>query len=298
MLLRFLHILIFSFLLLNQLAIAQLERVRFAQNSSIDLTFMASRHINVYTVQNLNKGEFHYSIMHTFGTVDAGYKNLWGIDNGANIRFSFEYGFSDDFSMAFGRSGFEKVYDLSARYHLSKQTIDDSKWFSLSFFSALAVATEDFIFINPTDSYSFADRLSLSGGAMIARKFNTDFSLQLTPTFAYFFSERYDLLSPAHLAFPDKKFYLGSAISGRYKITPRTALTFQFLPIIAEDKFHQNIALGYDIETGGHVFQLYLTTSQSLNDAYVLAGKNGDFLSRKFRIGFNINRLFMLGKQE
>jgi len=84
-------------------------------------------------------------------------------------------------------------------------------------------------------------------------------------------------------------------LAGRYKIRPQTALSVQYLPPITPARnLNSNIAVGIDIETGGHVFQMFFTTSRGLNDQYMVAGQNGDFLDREFRFGFNINRLFRL----
>jgi hypothetical protein len=52
------------------------------------------------------------------------------------------------------------------------------------------------------------------------------------------------------------------------------------------------LGAGLDIETGGHVFQLYMVTSNALQDAYVLGGKNGGIKDGAFRLGFNVNRVF------
>jgi len=64
---------------------AQLERERADTGQSVELTFMAPKNINLYTVEPLAKGELHYSIMHTFGEVNSGVRNLWGVDQGANV---------------------------------------------------------------------------------------------------------------------------------------------------------------------------------------------------------------------
>lgn len=59
---------------------AQLERELANPDRAVEHTFMAPRNITAYTVEPLNKGEMHYSIMHTFGEVKTGIENLWGID--------------------------------------------------------------------------------------------------------------------------------------------------------------------------------------------------------------------------
>jgi hypothetical protein len=91
----------------------QLERRTADIDESVSLTFMAPRNINLYTVESLSEGELHYSILHTFGPVNSGPRNLWGIDAGANVRFSFEYGITDKISLGLGRSSLDKNIDIN-----------------------------------------------------------------------------------------------------------------------------------------------------------------------------------------
>ncbi|HAC15486.1 MAG TPA: hypothetical protein DCE78_06010 [Bacteroidetes bacterium] len=260
----------------------------------VEQTFMAPRNINLLTIQHLGKSEFHYSIMHTFGFINSGYQHFWGIDDGANIRLSFEYGVSDDFSMGIGRSSFDKIVDVYFRYHPIKQKMDDSMPVSLSFSGGLGINTSELGYIEQLglEGYSISDRANFYFSTLIARKFNDLFSLQLSPTVVYFNRTGNEI----RVEDPNQQLYLSTGVSSRYKVTQRSAVTLQFIPAISGERSNHNFAIGYDIETGGHVFQLFFTTSQALNDSYLIAGENGQLSEREFRFGFNINRLFQLGR--
>jgi hypothetical protein len=56
------------------------------------------------------------------------------------------------------------------------------------------------------------------------------------------------------------------------------------------------VAVGIDIETGGHVFQMFFTTSTFHTESYIMAYNFDPFWDKKplFRIGFNVNRVFAL----
>jgi hypothetical protein len=60
---------------------AQLERKLVNANQPVELIFHAPRHINLLTVEPLDKKTMHFAIMHTFGTLDGGIENLFGLDN-------------------------------------------------------------------------------------------------------------------------------------------------------------------------------------------------------------------------
>lgn len=276
-------------ILLPITVLGQLERERADTDQAVELTFMAPKNINLYTVEPLARGELHYSIMHTFGEVDSGVRNLWGIDQGANVRFSFEYGFTNSLSFGFGRSSMDKNYDIYGRMRLLKQTADDSMPLSVTLVPALGINTSSFGFLD--QDYTFSERLNFGLSLPIARKFSSDLSLQLSPMIVHFNRVGSEL----NIVDPLVNTYYSVGVAGRYRFTPRTALTAQYVPPLTDaDNLDHNISVGIDIETGGHVFQMFFTTSRALNDQYLLAGSNGNFLDREFRFGFNINRLFKI----
>ena len=88
---------------------------------------------------------------------------------------------------------------------------------------------------------------------------------------------------------------LGTA--GRIKLYKRVALNaeyFYVLPNHILDQFENSFSLGFDIETGGHVFQLHLSNATSMVDKGFIAETTGDWLDRDIRFGFNISRVFTI----
>lgn len=277
-------------LLLTQPAFAQLERKLATETQEVELIFHAPRHINLLTVEPLDKKTLHFAIMHTFGTLNGGIQNLYGLDNGANIQFSFEYALSDNFSLAASRSSRDKFYNLHGRYHLLTQTQDNKIPFSLSLMGGAGVNTSDYTFLQEANP-DFTDRTSYAAQIMIARKFSDKISLQVSPMMAYFNDP-----NPIYFIEGDQNLYLALGLSGKYKITGKSSLTFQYIPNLNND-LRNNVGVGIDIEAGGHVFQMYFVTSQALNEQYLLAAGNGR-IGEEFRVGFNVNRVFATGRRK
>lgn len=271
-------------------SIAQLERKLATASQEVELIFHAPRHINLLTVEPLDKKTLHFAIMHTFGTLNGGIQNLWGLDNGANIQFSFEYAFSNKFSLAAARQSRDKIYNLYGRYHILNQTQDGKMPISLSLMGGAGVNTSNYAFLleeNP----NFAERSSFAFQVMAARKFTDRLSVQLTPMMAYFVDP-----NPIFLIEGDQNLYLALGFSGKYKITGKSSLTLQWIPNLNND-LRNNLGVGIDLEAGGHVFQMYFVTSQALNEQYLLAGGNG-VPGEEFRLGFNVNRVFATGRKK
>ncbi len=263
---------------------AQLARKLDTENLPVELTFHAPRHINLLTVEPLDKKSMHFAIMHTFGTLNGGVENLFGLDNGANIQFSFEFALSERFSLAASRSSQDKVYSIFGRYHLLRQTRDNTMPISVSLAGGGGVNSSNYDFL-PEPPPDFMERTSYFGQLMLARKFTPAISLQLTPMVAYFVDPR-----PVYQIQGTDDFYMAVGISGKFKVTERSSLTLQYIPNLTSD-LRNNLGVGWDVEAGGHVFQMYFVTSQALNEQYLLAGGNG-VPGEEFRLGFNVNRIF------
>jgi len=56
--------------------------------------------------------------------------------------------------------------------------------------------------------------------------------------------------------------------------------------------FHNSASIGVDIETGGHVFQLFLTNSTAMLESVFIPETKGNWLDGGIHFGFNISRVF------
>lgn len=285
------YLLLLCLTLAPLVSFAQLERKQVASVSEeVELTFDASRVGTIWSVESLPKKELQISIMHNFGEVNTGVRNLFGLDNANNVRLGFEYGISDNVSAFFGRSSLDKVLDGGLKVSLLRQTVDDSKPVSISLIGAGAITTAEYRFL-VADDYTFGDRWSYSGSVLVARKFSEKFSAQVSPMFAVF-----NRIGPELNLGGTDQFYFSVATAARLKVTKRTSLTAQYVPSFDEN-VRSNLAFGVDLETGGHVFQLFFTNTSAFNDMYLLAGNNGNWADQEFRLGFIVNRAFSTGKR-
>ena len=208
---RILKLLSFSFplLLAYGSVFGQLERKLVDEGQPVDLIFHAPRHINLLTVEPLDKNTLHFAIMHTFGPVSGGIRNLYGLDNGANIQFSFEYALSSKLSLGMARSSRDKFYNLFSRWHLMQQTRDDRVPIAVSLMGAAGINSVNYTFLGES-APGFGDRTSFAAQLMLARKFSDKLSIQLSPTMAYFVHPIQEYFIDG-----DQQFYLALGVSGK-----------------------------------------------------------------------------------
>jgi hypothetical protein len=253
-------------------------------------TFKATRIINGQSVENTAGGNLNFIIAHRFGKINDGIYELFGLDN-ATIRLGLEYGITDWLNVGVGRSSFLKTVDAYGKWRLVRQSSGAKNFpFTASLFSN--VAMNGMKWPEPDRENYFTSRLSFASQLLIARKFSNAFSFQLTPSYVHrnFVETKED---------QNDVFAIGAG--GRLKLTNRLSINAEYfyqLPGVNADKFYNSIALGIDIETGGHVFQFHVTNSKGMVEQYFIANTTGDFLNGDIYFGFNINRVFTLKKEK
>ena len=68
------------------------------------------------------------------------------------------------------------------------------------------------------------------------------------------------------------------------------------LPDQLAPEFQNSFSIGFDIETGGHVFQLHFTNSTSMIEKGYIAETVGNWGDGGIHFGFNVSRVFTLEK--
>jgi hypothetical protein len=252
-------------------------------------TFKAEYIINTQTVESPAKGNLNFVIQHRFGQLNSGSYNFFGLDN-ATLRLGLDYGITDDLDVGIGRSSYLKTFDGYLKYKLLKQTEGPQMPLSVSVLGTVTDYTED----EPTETYlDMRLRTAYSVQLLLARKFSRWLSLQLSPTWLH-----YNLVPTVE----DKNDIFALGLGGRVKITKRMSIDAEYdiVPTgqVVSTSVHNSLSLGWDIETGGHVFQLVFSNSQSMLPTQYLAQTTGTWGKGDIYFGFNISRNFNLKKKK
>lgn len=259
-----------------------LEEEQGDERTLIEATFKGTRLINGHSIETRNAGVMDFIISHRFGTIDGGAYELFGLDN-ATVRIGLEYALSDRLYVGLGRSSFEKTYDGFVKYRLLRQVSGGGMPISATLFSSMSLKNIRQPEIDPTTE----EKLAYTNQLLIASKLSPSVSLQLMPTWVH-----------KNLILEDDinndAFALG--VGGRVKLSQRVALVAEYyyqLQRITEDSFNA-IAIGFDIETGGHVFQLQFTNATSMVPKGFITETRNDFFDGGIHFGFNISRTFQM----
>jgi opacity protein-like surface antigen len=268
------------------------------KTSYVTGTFKAIYIVNMQTVEGEGKGMLNFEIQHRFGEINGptgGSYNLYGLDN-ATLRLGFDYGITNRLTVGIGRSSYLKTFDGYLKYKILRQTADNNSMpVTISAVGYAAVYTQK----SPDDSFlNIGNRTSYSAQLLIARKFSRNVSIQLAPTYLH-----YNLVATKQ----DKNDVFAIGAGARIKFTKRMSIEaeYNYLPDgqIVSQKTHNSFSFGWGIETGGHVFQLVFSNSQSMSQTQYVAQSihgvdqsTGDWGDGNIYFGFNISRAFNINK--
>ena len=281
------YLIIFAFLVSSSIA-AQDDLFSLlgddTSSQEVRATFKGTRVINGQSIELPSKGDLQFVIEHRFGTINSGAYELWGIDQ-SQMRMSFDYGLSDDIAIGVARNSFQKTYEASVKSKLLKQKFQNGSPISIT--SYHAIFANSIHWAKTERENLFSSRLSYAHQIMIARKFNQSFSLQLTPTYIHRNLVELESINNDYLA-------LG--VGGRYKLTKRVSVNAEYFHQLERpnEDFTNSLSMGFDIETGGHVFQLHITNSQGMFERAFIGETTGKWSEGDLYFGFNISRVFGL----
>ncbi len=250
----------------------------------VSYLFKGTKVVNGQSVELPAKGVLQFNIQHRFGTLNSGLYNFYGLDN-AQVRLSFDYGIKDGLAVSIGRSSYLKTVDANSKIRLKRQVKDG---FPLTIVINSAIYLKQWQYAQAQqEDFLFTNQLSYTNQILLARKINRDLTLQLSPTIVH--NNLVEIKDE-----PNDKYSLG--IGGRQKLTKRISLNAEYFYQL-NDKINNNVlSLGFDIETGGHIFQLHLSNSSAMIDPEFITQTTGEWLKGDIYFGFNISRVFTLHK--
>ncbi|MCB0524419.1 MAG: DUF5777 family beta-barrel protein [Saprospiraceae bacterium] len=259
-------------------------------------SFKTNRVINGHSIENTAPGVLDFKISHRFTQLRQGLYDIFGLD-GASIRFGFDYGITDRLMVGVGRSSKEKIIDGFAKYKILRQS-SGSRNMPVTLTYLIDSQIKTVKFSDAERDNKFTSRMYFTHQLLVGRKFNDRFTLQLMPTLVH----RNLTTTPG-----DKNDVYAIGIAGRAKLTKRVAFNAEYYYVPdgqLATPFANSLSVGFDIETGGHVFQLHLTNSPDMTykgfitetqEEWFFKGSDGRMLSG-LRFGFNISRVFTIVK--
>lgn len=257
--------------------------------------FKSSRLILSQTTTMTRKGDLDFKVIHRFGDIggsEGGSETFWGLDNSTDIYLNLDYGISDRLNVALGRSKFEQLIDLQLKYAALQQAEGKSP-VALALVAKAGFTPYE---VSTTVFDDFGNRFSYLTQAILSRKFSRDFSLQAAPTLLF-----RNVVAPG--GDEETLFALGAA--ARYKFTKRFGIVADYYHVFSSFRddnpnvdYASPLGLGFEIETGGHVFTLTFVNARAIVENNFIPNSTAEWSEGQYRFGFTISRMFTLSKKQ
>jgi hypothetical protein len=189
------------------------------------------------------------------------------------------------------------MWDGFARVNLLRQSTGKRRMpITAQLLTSVAMTTGNWT--QPDRKNYISSRASYVFQLIIARKFTKDLSLQIMPTMLH-----KNLVASNE----DKNDIFMMGTGGRYLLTNKFSINMEYHYLIPDrivtptdaPKTDHSFSIGFDLETGGHVFQIMATNNLGMSEhQYFTSATNGQWLKGDIHIGFNVNRVFTLANYE
>lgn len=261
----------------------------------IKKTFEYGIIINNETVEGTANKGLDFLIQHRFGKI-VDERDLYGVFAPANIRLGLNYGITKRFSVGGGGTKNNHLYDLEWKYIILKQATKGGMPLTLTYYGNVTARTGvNANFTNQKDKYTFANRCYFFHELMLARKFNKHFSWQIAGSYTYLNFVQNSALKHSFIG-------LHTVVNVRLSVMSSIQLEcdYNLTPDMIKDAKNKNVAaqkpnlsLGYEVSTGQHQFQIFVTTASGIVGPDIISGNSNDFTKKhNLLIGFNITRQF------
>ncbi len=253
-------------------------------------TFKGTRVINGHSIEKVPFGTLEFRISHRFGSVKGGVYEFFGMDQ-ASERIGLEYGLTKFMSIGYGRSTIQKNFDGFTKLTPLKQSVGKkSSPLTITYFGSIVLTSLKWA--DPDRKNYFSSRLTYCNQLLIARKFNEFFSFQIAPAVIHKNLVQTEL---------DRNTVTVIGAGARMKITNRVAFTAEYYYVITaarmsetEKNMNNAVGFGFDIDTGGHIFQIHFTNAVSMIEKGFMTETTDNFFKGQIHLGFNINRQFTI----
>ena len=247
--------------------------------------FKSPRVIMSHSVEMLKPGVLDFRILHRFGNINQGMGEFFGLDQ-ATIRLGLDYGLTQNLTIGIGRGNYRKEIDGFVKYRPFQQGAGTGSFpFSLVLAAGSTVNTAPWT--GAAKQESFVNRQSFYSQLILGRKLSESLTLQFAPTLLH-----RNLVAAND---PNQTYALGTG--GRIRLSRRVSLNVDHYLVFNKNKslqVYNPLSIGFDIETGGHVFQLHFTNAIGMNERAFLTETTNRWSKGDIQLGFNISRTFQL----
>jgi hypothetical protein len=278
--------------------------------NKVTATFKSTKVISMQTTQTVGAGELDFRITHRFGNIGeesgGGIHTFYGWDAISDVRYSFDYGITKNLQVGYARSKRDENLDGSIKWRFLDQTLDNKIPLSACFYTnaSLTPMKESKLYTGADSNWidsnkTFAHRMVYTSQIVLARKFAPWLSVAITPSYTHRNYVLESINSSNGAQDENDIFSVGAGL--RIKLSRSVSILADYFYIMSDFRmnnpttpYYNPLAIGIEIETGGHVFHLDFTNASGIIDNYFIPHTTDSWAKGGYKFGFNISRVFQI----
>ena len=252
-------------------------------------TFKTTRIGLGHSIETRKKGALEISLYNRYWNI-PNFEGQRFLADVVSTRYGLDYSFSDSFTFGLGYTNHDKITDGFAKYKLLKQRADSRKGYvSITLvqgFSHRKFETTGGNIYQPVTTSS--DNYAFTSQVLVARKINSELSLQITPTFIH---------RKANSLNDDTNNQFAVGFGGRHKIGGHASIVSEYFYVanpIESVETYNAFMVGVNWELSLLLLQFQVTNARSfVEDTFITQTKN-NFNAKDGNFHFGFNATFVL----
>jgi hypothetical protein len=284
--------------------------------NKVTAMFKDPKLISLQTPQTTGARALNFNISHRFGNIgkqsNGGIHTLYGWDAISDVRISFDYGITKNLQAGVARNKRDEAIEGSLKWRFMDQTLDNKVPLSICAFtsfsftpklkSALYVGADtNWVAKAIASKMVFRDRFTYTSQIIFARKFASWLSVVVAPTYTH---RNYVLALVNSVNGAEDENGIFSVGTGmRLKITRSFSILADCFYVNSKyrtknttNPYYAPLSLGFELETGGHVFHIDFTNATAITSNYFIPNSSDSWAKGGYKFGFNISRAFPVGR--
>jgi hypothetical protein len=241
-----------------------------------------------HSIETRKKGALEISLYNRYWNI-PNFKGQRFLADVVSTRYGLDYAFSDNFTVGLGYTNHDKITDGFLKYKLLKQRKGSKKGFlSVTLVQAISHRNSENVSADIYEPSSVSDKYAFTSQVLVARKLNSDFTLQITPT--YIHREGNTLNDD-----PNNQFAVG--FGGRHKIGGHASIVSEYYyvanPLKSIDTYNA-FMVGVNWELSHLMLQFHMTNARNFAEDTFITQTRNNFNSKDGNFHFGFNATFVL----
>ena len=241
-----------------------------------------------HSIETRKKGALEISLYNRYWNI-PNFEGQRFLADVVSTRYGLDYSFSDNFTFGLGYTNHDKITDGFVKHKLLKQRKNSKKRFiSITLVQGFSHRNSENINEDIYEPITSSNKYAFTSQVLIARKINSELSLQISPTFIH--KEASSLNSD-----PNNQFAIG--FGGRHKIGSHASIVSEYFYVANPLKSVQTynaFMVGVNWELSHLLLQFQVTNARNfVEDTFISQTKN-NFNAKDGNFHFGFNATFVL----